>query len=136
VISTSRDRENTPWINARGSSTINLETRAPDIGCQINALRTTRGCEERESLTYGSFSAHRARVSHGMQYRPVTIDGHRHQAEDADGAEDDEDRDGEQAGVQIRRQADAREDRERNREQSDQKIGRGQRDDVIVGASA
>lgn len=54
-------------------------------------------------LTYGSFSAHRARVSHGMQYRPVTIDGHRHQAENADGAENHEDRDGEEAGVQIRR---------------------------------
>lgn len=69
-----------------------------------------------------------------MQYRPVTIDGHRHQAEDADSAEDHEDRDGEEAGVQIRRQANAREDREWDREQSDEQIGRGQRDDVVVGA--
>lgn len=69
-----------------------------------------------------------------MQYRPVTIDGHRHQAEDADSAQDHENRHGEETGVQIRWQANAREDRERDREQSDQEIGRRQRDNVVVGA--
>ena len=87
-------------------------------------------------LTYGSFSAYSARVSHGIQYRPVTIDGHRHQAENADGAEDHKDRYGEEAGVEILRQADAREDREWDGEQSNQQISRSQRNDVVVGASS
>lgn len=78
---------------------INLEdTGRPISGIKINDVDNDERCEG-WCLTYGSFGAYGARVSHGMQYRPVTIDGHRHQAEDADGAEDHEDRDGKETGI-------------------------------------
>lgn len=54
-----------------------------------------------------------------MEDRPIAIYRNRHEAEDRDGAEDDEERDREKTEVEIAGQADARHDGERHPKQPD-----------------
>lgn len=80
-----------------------------------------RLCETspRIKLTYGCSGADISRIAHGVEDGPVSVDGHRHQTEDGDGAEDHQKRHGEKTEVKVAREAHAGKYREWNAEESD-----------------
>jgi len=75
-------------------------------------------------------------VGHRVEYGPVPVGGHGHQAEYGHGAQDDQQRHGEHAQVQVTRQPDAGQHGARYAHQTDQQVGDRQRHDVVVGAPA
>lgn len=75
-------------------------------------------------------------VGHRVEYGPVPVGGHGHQAEYGDGAQDDDERYGEDAHVQVTGQPDAGQHGARYAHQAHEQVGDGQRHDVVVGAPA
>jgi len=75
-------------------------------------------------------------VGHRVEYGPVPVGGHGHQAEYGHGAQDDDERHGEHAQVQVTGQPDAGQHGARYADHADQQVGDRERHDVVVGAAA
>lgn len=93
-------------------------------------------CANVQILTDCDFGVRVRGVGHRVEYGPISVGGHGHQAEYGHCAQDDYQRHGEHAQVQVTGQPDAGQHGARYAHQTHQQVGDRQRHNVVVGAPA